>query len=506
VHRKFLRLSLAVLACIYLFNLGCTKIDSTQLGADLIPAVDNVSTFADTFYIDAQREQITDTTRLTRAETHALGSVNNDPVFGKIKATVFLQPKPSFFPYYFGNAKDTINPVINPSTHYDSVFLCLSYTTFYGDTTKPQNIKVYQLAENTSNFVDTISNLLNFQPDQPYLGNLIGQATIDEQDLKNYTFLKTTNKDSVVRQIRIKLSNAFLNSFVSNDSALSSANNYFYSDSVFKTKYKGFAVVADGGSNANGLFYISLTDPKTRLEVHYVAENANKLDTAFSSLPISVGTLTNVTASATANYLARDTTSSLFPNATDPTALYIQTAPGSAISFKIPQLATLSNRIIHRAEIFLEQVPGGPMDDVLAAPQYLYLDLVDTSSGSEKKYKPVYFDLSPGESYFPDLSTPFYFFPSQNGIDFNYYGGFLRTAVDGSGTRSYYTFNLTRYVQNLITKHDINYSFRVYAPYNLNYYGYKLAYKNNLAFGRVKIANGNNAKYRLRMRLVYSNI
>jgi hypothetical protein len=299
------------------------------------------------------------------------------------------------------------------------------------------------------------------------------------------------------------LSAAFLANLVKQDSAKDNANNLFYSDSVFRQKYKGFAVVADGANEANGLFYVSLTDANTRLEVHYVAGNANKLDTAFSSFPVSVGSFSNVKASATANYLARDTSSALFPNSPDPTALYIQSAPGSAISFKIPQLATLSNRIIHRAEIFFEQVPGSSMDNVLSTPQYLYLDLIDT--GSAKKYKSVYFDLSPGELYYPDVSTPYLFFPSQ-GIDHSYYGGFQRTTTDALGTRDYYTFNLTRYVQNLVTRHETNYAFRVYAPYNINYYGYKLAYKNNLGFGRVKLGNGNGSNFRPRMRIVYSNI
>ncbi len=503
MQKKSLVLFLAGLACVFLFNLGCNKIDTTELGADLIPAVDNVFTFADTFYIDAAREQNTDSTVLSRTESHVLGSITNDPVFGKTNADIFLQLKPSFFPFYFGKVKDTINPLLNAATHYDSVFLCLSYNGFYGDTTKPQHLKVYQLAENTSNFSDTISHLLNFQPNQSYLGNLLGEATVYQPELKNYTFLKTSLKDSVRRQIRIKLSTAFLNALVGRDSAKASSNNLFYSDSLFKDKYKGFAVVADGGSGANGLFYISLTDAATRLEVHYVALNANKLDTAFTALPLSVGSFSAVSASANANHIERDTTSAEFASSPNATALYLQTAPGSAISFKIPQLGLLSNRIIHRAEIFLEQIPGSANNDVLSAPQYLYLDLIDT--GNSKKYKPVYFDLSPNEFYSPDNST--FFFPSQ-GIDQSYFGGFERKTVDALGARSYYTFNLTRYVQNMVTRRTTNYAFRVYAPYNLNYYGFKLTYKNNLAYGRVKIGNGNNTnnKLRLRMRIVYSNI
>jgi hypothetical protein len=84
------------------------------------------------------------------------------------------------------------------------------------------------------------------------------------------------------------------------------------------------------------LFYISLTDAATRLEVFYVAGNGGKLDTAFSSFPLSVGNSLSVSPSANANYLVRDTSTSEFPNSPDPTALYIQSTPGSAINLRIP--------------------------------------------------------------------------------------------------------------------------------------------------------------------------
>ncbi|MEO5892698.1 MAG: DUF4270 family protein [Ferruginibacter sp.] len=497
MQRKFLFL-LAALAYVSIFNPGCTKIDTTTLGEDLIPAVDNVSTFADTLVIDASRIENVDTTRLARSETHVLGNINNDPVFGKTKADIFLELKPATFPFRFGNSGDTINPALNPNTRFDSVFLCLSYTGFYGDTDKVQHLKVYQLDQATSNFVDTVAYQLNFQPDRPYLGNLLGEANVSQPSLKNYSFLKTSLKDSVTRQIRIKLNPAFLNALAQGDSAIGSPNNFFHSDSLFKEKFKGFAVVADGASDANGLFYISLTDPATRLEIYYVAANAGKLDTAFSSFPVSTGTV--ISASANANSVVRDTSSSEFPRSVDPTALYIQSAPGSAIGLKIPQLSSYANRIVHRAEIFVEQIPGGPLDEKLTAPSYLYLDLVDDTG---KRFKPVYYDLNPNEFYNPDFTTTG-FFPTD--VDNGYYGGYLRSMTDGSGKRSFYTFNLTRYVQNLVTKGGTNYKLRVSAPYNLSYYGLNLRYKNNLAFGRVKIGNGANANYRLRMRVVWSKI
>ena len=503
MQRKFL-FFITSFAFIFYINTGCTKIDTTLLGADLLPAVDNISTFADTLTIIGSRGVNIDTTKLNRSETHVLGAITNDPIFGKTKADIFLQLKPSFFPYFFGNVLDTINPMQKASTHFDSAFLCLSYTGFYGDSTKAQQFKVYQLDENTGNFVDTAAYMLSFKPDKPYLGNLIGQATIYQPDLKNFIYFNNSKKDSVTKQIRIKLSNAFLQSFATRDSGFNKPNNAFYNDTTFLNKYKGFAVVSNNGNGANGLFYVKLTDAATRLEVHYVASNAGKLDTAFSSFPLSLGSLSTLSASANANAITRDTASSEFTTAPNPNALYIQSAPGSAINLSIPALSTLTNRIIHRAEIILEQIPGTFGNDIFAAPQYLYLDLIDDTSAI-KKYKPIYYDLSPNAPYYPDNTTSSSFFPAA-GIDYSYFGGFLRNTTDALGTRSFYSFNVTRYVQNVITKGGINYKMRVYAPYNLNYNGYNLTYKNNLAFGRVKIGNGNNANYKLRMRIVYSKL
>ena len=501
MQRKFLFL-LAGLACVIIFNWNCTKIDTTQLGGDILPAVDNVYTFADTLLIDASREPLDDDTiKIERSEPHILGNINNDPIFGKTKADIFVQLKPTFFPFYFGNFGDTINPFFNSKTHFDSAFICLSYSAFFGDTSKAQHFKVYQLDEGTTNFYDTSSHYLNFQPDRP-MNKLIGEATIYQPDLKNYVYLKTSKKDSITRQIRIKLNSSFLSSIQLGDTISNSSFNFFRNDSSFKKAYKGFAIVADGANSANGLFYINLDDSATRLEVHYVAGNANKLDTAFSSFRLSNGSFFNVSSSASANYVLRDTSSSEFPRSPDPTALYIQSAPnGSAVRLKVPGLSGMTNRIIHRAEIIVEQIAGSAGNDVFSAPQYLYLDLID--SGNTRKYKPIYYDLNNTQSYDPDNFISF--FPAQ-GIDQNYFGGFKRVMEDGAGIRSYYNFNVTRYVQSLLTKGGINYNFRLFAPYNIRYYGMKLTYKNNLAYGRVKIGNGSNAKYRLRMRIVYSKL
>lgn len=495
MQRKFLRLSLAAVACFSILNWGCNKIDTTKLGADLIPAVDNIHTFADTLLIDASREPLIDSTRLSLSEIHVLGNIKNDPIFGKTKADLFLQIKPSFFPYYYGQTGDSI-------LTYDSAYLCLAYRGYYGDSSTAQNLKVYSLDPNTNNFKDS-SYRLNYTPDMPFLGNLIGQASIVPKELSKLTFFNN-QKDSVSNQIRIKLDASFLAKIKAYDSSTNPGMNAYRSDSVFKEMFKGFAIVADDGSPGNGLFYISPANAATRMEVYYTRKlKSGVLDTSYSSWTVANGSSSNLTASAHATNLKRDTSSSEFPNSPQPDALYLETTPGYAINLMIPALTNYPNRIIHRAEIILEQIPGDPaLDAIYTAPPFLYLDLIDDVA-MPRKYKPVYYDLNPTSFYNPDDAADFY---PTNGADHAYYGGYVKTISDQFGNRSSYFFNLTRYVQNMITQKTKNYKLRVYAPYSLSYNGFSLPYNNNLAFGRLKLGDGTNANFKLRMRIVYSNL
>ena len=512
MQKKFLGFSVATAVIFLLINWGCTKIDSTSLGGDLIPAVDNVNTFDTIINIQGTQGLFNDTTRLGRSENYLVGSITNDPVFGKTNATIFLELKPTFFPYFFGNAKDTILEPPTPATGFDSAYLFLSFKAFYGDTTVPQHLQVFQLANNTTNFKDSV-HFLNFIPDgNPVYGPLLGEATITPKDLRNKTFYGLNNRDSSVNVIRIPLNTpdglAFLQALGNRDSTRTNSDA-FVSDSLFKTFYKGFAIVSDDAAGGNGLFYTNLADAATRLEVHYRKKNSTKLDTTFSNLYFSVGTSSQVSPSAHANNIKRDrvTGNPEYPNTQQADALYIQSVPGTFASLKIPGLDTFKNSVIHRAEILVEQIPGNTaIDNALTPPRFLYLDLKDT--GSATRYKTIYYDLNPTSFYEPDNSS--FFYPSSSGIDFNYFGGFLRYKNDAFGKRiAYYDFNISRYVQNMVTKRGVNYNLRLYAPYNLNYYNSVFGFPNSslsLGYGQIKIANGNNPNYKLSLRIIYSKI
>ncbi len=502
MHRNFLALIISFLFVFSICNSGCTKVDTTGLGSDLIPAVDNVHTFDTLLEVNTTQAMLfDDSTRVTRTQNHVLGSINNDPLFGKTKADLFLEFKPPSFPYFFGSAGDTLNWV---DAGVDSVVLCLSYKGLYGDSTKSQTFEVYQMDNATTNFKDSAYKL-DFQPNVSST-KLLGSTTVDPRSLRGYTFL-ANGKDSVQNQVRIKITDpGFKATLYNRDSTIANtSNNAFRSDSIFKTFYKGFEVRSTS-SSGNSLFYISLTDATTRLEVHYRKRNKGKVDTTYSSFQFNTAGTASYSVGSHATNLKRDRTSSEYPNSPNSDFLYIQSTPGTYANLTIPSLGTFPNSIIHRAELIVEQVPtlDQELDKILISPTYLYLDLVSPSTGTG--FKPIYYDLSPFSSYDPDNSAAGYFLPV-NGIEFAYFGGYARTKQDHLGkTISYYNFNLSRYVQNTITKRTTNYDLRLYAPFNMDYYGLAYPFNNSLAYGRVKIGSGTNPDYKLRMRIIYSKI
>ena len=490
----------------YLFlvivNWGCTKLDTTSLGSDLIPVVDNVNTFADTLDIVTTQGIFDDTFSVSRSQVHVLGRINGDELFGNTQADINLQFKPvTSYPFYFGNAGDTAVSV-------DSVVLCLAYTGFWGDSTEPIHLNVKRI--NQVGFADsaTTTHSIKYQPNT--FSGILGSADIDVRRLKDTI---RPRRDSVNNQIRIKLSTVFAAELFGRDTIPTSPNKDFRADSLFRRFLHGFKVEAP--TTGNGLMYISLTDAKTRLEIHFKRKLANTgvLDTTVNYFKVT----TSDPVSATANHIVRNFSADV--QSPNPGSLYLATGPGTYANLSIPQLDTIGNaagthnRIVHRAEIYMEQEPDplhGTDDSVFSAPTYMYLDLKDTGA---TKWKPLYFDLSPSEPYDPDLKTYAFYFPGSAGVDFSYFGGYARTRFNYLGEKVvYYTLNTTRHVQQILTRGTPNYSMRLFPAYTLFYPQYPvpsaIPYNNPLAYGRVRLKSGAypDRQRKMRMVIIWSKI
>ncbi len=500
MHKRYFSGLILVCSLFIIIVAGCTKFDTTKLGSDLIPVVDNINTFADTLEITSTQFLYPDSlVRIFRNTNQVLGKINNDPVFGKTEANIFFQLKPDNYPFQFLGATDTLVKL-------DSVVLCLSYLGSYGNKSLPQTLSVSEVTENV--FRDsTYKNFdINYQPNT---GPTLASSTFSLLNIDKYKKI-SNGKDSVRNQIRIIIADdavntAFMTNLFNRDTALNMPlNNAFRNDSLFRRFYNGFAVKATSPSS-NAIMYISLTDANTRLEVHYSKRSKGVVDTVFKSLILKTQEIAVAAPSTTANYIKRDYTGTNVLSGST-TEHYLQTTPGTYLNLRIPELDTLSNRIIHRASIIIEQTPDpSSTDSVFSVPPYLYLDLKDTSTGMQAKWKPIYYDLNPAVQYFPDyknLNAPY--FPS-NGVDQFYFGGAPRRRADG---RKYYDLNVTRYTQQIVTKGTTNYDLRVYAPSLIKYPQYTnasyITYENPTAFGRVTVGSGSNPNYKMRMIVIYS--
>lgn len=502
MHKRYFSRILLVCSLFSLFIISCTKFDTTKLGSDLIPVVDNINTFADTFPIISTQGLYPDSlVPVFRNTNQVLGQINNDPVFGKTEANIFFQLKPDNYPFQFLGINDSLVKV-------DSVVLGLSYLGAYGDKSSLQTLSVSQVIDNE--FRD--STYKNFPLSyQPATGPVMATSTFGLLNLGNIKKINN-GKDSVKNQIRIVIADdvynaGFMNTLFKRDTAQNlPSNNAFRNDSLFRRFYNGFAVKSTS-SSSNALMYISLTDATSRLEVHFIKKDKStgKIDTVFKSLVLKTQDLAVAAPSTTANYIKRDYTGTNVLSGST-TEHYLQTSPGTYLSLKIPGLDTFSNRIIHRASIIIEQTPDPTSSDsILSVPPYLYLDLKDTSSSgmATSIWKPIYYDLNPAQQYFPDNKNSLApYFPT-NGVDQFYFGGASRTRPDG---RKYYDLNVSRYTQQIVTKGTKNYELRVFAPSLIKYPQYAnaayITYLNPLAFGRVKVGSGSNPNPNYRMRMI----
>lgn len=463
---------------ILFFAIGCTKIDTTTLGQSLIPGVDNIHTFDTTFAVIANNFDDDECDTARRSDLQVLGLIENDPYFGKTNAKIYVEFKPASFPYTF--------PAADPdSLLVDSAVIVLQYAYTFGDTNRLQKVNVYQLRD-SFHLGDNYNTCRELSYDNSVL---LGEKSFLPLELNDS--IHALNEDAA-NQLRIPVSKSFAQQLI-RDSA-----QVFRSDDDFVKYFKGFAIVPDETIGGQGLNYFDVDNAKTRLSLYVRSSNAGVKDTSRIDL-----TLTGL--SALSNSVVRDRANAEITNhLTHPpqgdSLIYIQTSPGTYAMLTIPGLTGLSNRVINRAELIVDQLYSpNSLNDIFAPPVNLYLDTKDpTINGGA--YIPIPCDFSTAEL--------------QSG--FSYLGGRVTQAKDDQGNViSEYVFNISRYLQSIVTKGKPNLSLRLSAPnYITNLTSYvdwcgqsivPFAYpKNSMAYGRVKLNGTNNTSTRLRLRVIYS--
>ena len=479
--KKLLK-GIAVCGTLVLFFGQCTKIKSTDIGSELIPSVDNVFTFDTTLTVVSNNYTFGDSALPIIAKDlsgntpeHLLGYISNDPQFGKTTASIFMELKPPTYKYFFENVKDSLL--------LDSVVLCLKWNSTWGDTVPSQKINVYEM-DNELKGDSSYNTNVAFR-----YSKILGSKTFSPQVLKDSLFLF---RQSLNKQLRIRLSDAFGNSLLSQDSA---AGQPYSSDSAFRAYFKGFAIVPETpGVGGNAIMSFTPSDTNTYLRIYYKYIKNGKQDTTHRSFVFK-----NVSPGGNANRILRDYTGSqlanhLIPKPAGDSIAYIQAAPGTYNILRIPSVdgfkAVKGNVIVHLAELSLIQIPGAAneYDNFLTAPPVIYMDFLDTIAN--KQY-PFLTDALSGGRYDPAT-----------------FGGQAKSVIGLNGqVVAGYKFFITRYIQNMVTRNSPNFPLYLYSPYTVAYPDLRLGFGvNRVAFGRVKIGGGIHSSQKMKLRIIYSKI
>lgn len=459
-----------------IFFSACTKIDTTSVGSGLIPGVDNINTFDTTLNVIATNyDNSGECDSVSSGDLQALGIISSNPLFGSSLANMYVELKPSSYPFTLP-AHDTLSMVV------DSVVLILKYDHSYGDTNVLQHVNVYELSDKMK--LDSAYRTCDYFNHKP---DLLGQASYIPARLKDsiHAF-----REDDAKQLRIPINNSWGTAFLNAIPGIST-------DSAFKEYFKGFAITSDESVGGQSLNYFNLNATQTRLAIYVRSKKDTVKDTSIINLTFNLN-------SAQANYIHRDRgTSEITQHLAQPTGgdslLFIDATPGSYAKLKIPSLTGFPNCVINRAELIVDQVYD-PLASVFSPPDQMYIEIEDPNNAG--KYIPIPCDFS----------------MTQMQSGFSYLGGKPKKVADGNGNLiSRYSFNISRYVQGIVTKNEANSTLRLSAPF---YIQNSTSYNDrcgqsiqnfifpiiNIADGGVKLSGTNQTASRIRLYIVYSKL
>ncbi|MFZ4104296.1 MAG: DUF4270 family protein [Sediminibacterium sp.] len=483
------RFTYITIAASLLFS--CTRISTSELGIDFL-SQDAIGTRDTILDVETETVVMADSLRIYPTDLHVLGDITNDPIFGNTSASLFLQLKPSFYPFFIKGTKDSI--IV------DSAVLVLSYKGFYGDSSKPVRIYVNKIDPATPLTVGKFyaSNYANAY-------DIRKGVTIGNSKLFSFSNASDSLKDrfeNASNQIRLRLNQSVANELLKTYDS----NGVYRNDTTFRNAFPGFALTTNAADNHNALIQVALLDSNTKLALYYSTSATGSVtrDTLVTYFRFSYYSAQN------ANFIQRNRAASEIASHLNGFAkdslVYVQTSPGTMVKIKVPALKTFNNKIIHRAELIAEQVPDAARltttDSYMRAPNFLFLGVYDTAT---KQLRSVPNDF-PG---------------SINTQALVQFGGYkISKSLNGFSNVATYNFNVSRYVQGLIARKDSLFDFRLYAPVNdsikfvqpypfnkiqaTDYLSTSLG--NQPAIGRVRLGGGSHSKFRMRLRIYYTNL
>lgn len=353
--KNLLRLSAAIFLLSFLFS--CEEPDI--VGLEVQPPNDKMDVvFCDTITLVAYSVK-EDSIRTDETVYNLLGS-NYDPVFGKNSASFYSQVRLSSDNVNFGT--DSV-PVC------DSIVLSLLYKGIYGDTSAPQTVKVYELAE-------------SIYKDSVYYSNREVLTTGVSIVYNNSKTFVPNLKDSVTvggekqaPQLRIRLSDALGQQFLDASSTSLSDNTNFLEF------FKGIYVTSLPASGDGAIMYFDLLNSLSKITLYYHNNTTDSLKYNFvcNELCARINHFNHSKYQYADPYLLSEV---LGDTTNGDNILYIQSMAGLKIRIQYPYIRDLINNgriAINKADLIVAADADhyGSLSTYAPPPQLVLLEELD---------------------------------------------------------------------------------------------------------------------------------
>jgi len=425
--------ALWILAVAFVFS-SCKE--NTILPSSLVPAVDNIYTFATDTTTLLTHNVLQDSlltggirgsVRVSNSPSlyHALGTITSDPVFGKTHASFHVEVLPPVPNFAFKTNATGTNRTI------DSIVLAIPYKGSYGDTlnNSTQTFKVYRSLKQFSRD----SAQYDFTRDSADHSKLLASKTVNFRTMATDSPLVGTVK--LQPQVRFNLASWFADSLQAQvDSGVNGAAADF---SKYLDWWRGFSVESDSNSGST-LGYFDTYN--TRMYIYYRYTNSNnQADTTVDVFAFDPN-YCNRFNTIIRNYNGTLAKQSLNTNApAGDSVLFVQTEPGIVTMVEFPYLAQHDNVVVNKAELVLTAV----------SPYYSWVDT-------------FLFGVSPRMQV---LSSDIYGNDAILGEYATFGAGFVdgkRSVYSENGVNMIqYKFVMTQTIQKLISQKNTNFRLKI---------------------------------------------
>ncbi|ETZ19786.1 DUF4270 domain-containing protein [Pedobacter sp. V48] len=381
---------------------------------------------------------------------HPLGYTTGDATFGTTEASLSMTVSLPSTSYSFGGI-----PTV------DSAILVLPYSTqFYGDTTTSvYSLNVHQLKDDLSLQKVFLSNKV-----WPVETEVVGSITTK---IKPKTPFKITDivkgkpdtLKAVAPQLRIKLSNTFIQEHILNVDSAQRATN-----TKFSAVFKGLQVSVNktSSSGPGGVMFINFGGTDANLQIYYkkqVGTSVVEKDTVAVNFPISSSS-GPIAATVKHDYTGTPVKAQLDAPTASFDVTYLQALSGVRNKISFPDLKAFVDKVkagnadarvvINRAELVVNLKSGTDVSPWNAAQRLsLYrLDIAGQRANIPDNEGPTQANPNPPATYAGSEAA---------------FGGFYDT------TNKRYIFTVTSYLQALIDNKTVDYGTYL-APSSLTEY------------------------------------